>query len=79
MLLTDGRVGAYGDAAHFGDIPGLTSKWTKPAVAIVGMPSGRGYAIAARDGGVYNFGSSPFLGSLGGSKRQIVGMALAFG
>jgi hypothetical protein len=28
---------------------------------------------------VFNFGSSPFLGSLAGSRRQIVGMALAFG
>ena len=27
----------------------------------------------------FNFGSSPFLGSLGGSGRHIVGMALAFG
>ena len=79
VLLTDGRVGAYGDAAHFGDIPSLKTKWTKPAVAIVGMPSGRGYAIAVRDGGVFNFGSSPFLGSMAGSRRQIVGMALAFG
>ena len=79
VLLTDGRVGAYGDAAHFGDIPSLKTSWTKPAVAIVGMPSGRGYAIAVRDGGVFNFGSSPFLGSMAGSRRQIVGMALAFG
>jgi N-acetylmuramoyl-L-alanine amidase-like protein len=79
VLLADGRVGAYGDAAHFGDIPSLKTKWTKPAIAIVGMPSGRGYAIAVRDGGVFNFGSSPFLGSLAGSRRQIVGMALAFG
>jgi hypothetical protein len=79
VLLADGRVAAYGDASHFGDIPSLKTKWTKPAVAIVGMPSGRGYAIAVRDGGVFNFGSSPFLGSLAGSRRQIVGMALAFG
>ena len=79
VLLTDGRVGAHGDAAHFGDIPSLKTKWTKPAIAILGMPSGRGYAIAVRDGGVFNFGSSPFLGSLAGSRRQVVGMALAFG
>ena len=59
--------------------PASRSRWSKPAVAIVGMPSGRGYAIAVRDGGVFNFGSSPFLGSLGGSGRQVVGMALAFG
>ncbi len=79
VLLADGRVGAYGDAGHFGDVPGLKVRWAKPAVAIIGMPSGRGYAIAARDGGVFNFGSSPFLGSLGGSGRNVVGMALAFG
>jgi hypothetical protein len=79
LLLPDGRVGAYGDADHFGDIPSLETTWTKPAVAIAGMPSGRGYAIASSDGGIFNFGSSPFLGSLGGSGRRIVGMALAFG
>ena len=39
----------------------------------------RRLAIAVRDGGVFNFGSSPFLGSLAGSRRQVVGMALAFG
>jgi hypothetical protein len=54
-------------------------RWTKHAVSIIGMPSGRGYAIASSDGGIFNFGSSPFLGSLGGSGRHIVGMALAFG
>jgi hypothetical protein len=78
-LTADGRVGASGDAAHFGDIPNLGVRWTKPAVAITGMPSGRGYAIASADGGMFNFGSSPFLGSLGGSGRRIVGLALAFG
>ncbi len=60
-------------------MPSLKVRWSKPAVAIIGMPSGRGYAIASKDGGVFNFGSSPFLGSLGGSGRQVVGMALAFG
>jgi hypothetical protein len=79
VLLADGRVGAYGDAGYFGDVPSLKVRWSKPAVAIIGMPSGRGYAIASRDGGIFNFGSSPFLGSLGGSGRQVVGMALAFG
>jgi hypothetical protein len=54
-------------------------RWAEPAVSIIGMPSGRGYAIASSDGGIFNFGSSPFLGSLGGSGRHIVGMALAFG
>jgi hypothetical protein len=79
VLLADGRVGAHGDAGYFGDVPGLRVRWTKHAVSIIGMPSGRGYAIASSDGGIFNFGSSPFLGSLGGSGRHIVGMALAFG
>ena len=60
-------------------MPGLSLRWAKPAVSIIGMPSGRGYAIVSSDGGVFNFGSSPFLGSLGGSGRHVVGMALAFG
>jgi N-acetylmuramoyl-L-alanine amidase len=79
ILTAGGRVGAFGDADHFGDVPDLGVRWTEPAVAIIGMPSGRGYAIASSDGGMFNFGSSPFLGSLGGSGRHVVGLALAFG
>ena len=47
MLLADGRVGAYGDAAHFGDIPSLKTKWTKPAVAIVGSRAATPYGLEA--------------------------------
>jgi Cu/Zn superoxide dismutase len=36
-----------------------------------------GYWLAAADGGVFNFGDAPFLGSMGGTKlnRPVVGMA----
>ena len=54
-----------------------------PLVApIVGVteltaPSGSGYALAARDGGVFSFGQVPFAGSMGGHSLNapIVGIA----
>ncbi|MCU1345747.1 MAG: O-phthalyl amidase [Acidimicrobiia bacterium] len=34
--------------------------------AVLPTPDGGGYWLAARDGGVFNFGSAKFNGSLGG-------------
>jgi N-acetylmuramoyl-L-alanine amidase len=47
------------------------------AVNITRTPSGKGYWIAAADGGVFSFGDAKFHGSMGGEKLNapIVGMA----
>lgn len=45
-----------------------TQEWpviNRPPVAIMSLPGVRGYAIVSDDGGVFNFGEFPFLGSLG--------------
>lgn len=49
------------------------------AVNITRTPSGRGYWIAAADGGVFAFGDARFYGSMGGHElaAPIVGMAAA--
>ncbi|MCP6755984.1 hypothetical protein NL533_30645, partial [Klebsiella pneumoniae] len=44
-----------------------------------GVPSGKGYRMVARDGGVFTFGKAKFLGSLpnrGIFVNDVVGMAL---
>jgi ribosomal protein L24E len=40
-------------------------------------PTGKGYWFVASDGGVFSFGDSPFLGSMGGTRLTlpVVGMA----
>jgi len=39
----------------------------KPIVGMAVTPSGHGYWFVASDGGVFNYGSAPFDGSLGGT------------
>jgi hypothetical protein len=48
-----------------------------PIVAMASTPDGKGYWLAALDGGVFSFGDAPYLGSMGGTKlnQPIVGMA----
>jgi hypothetical protein len=50
---------------------------TAPAVAIAASPNGRGYWVAAADGGVFAFGDAAFHGSMGGARlfAPIVGIA----
>ena len=50
---------------------------THPIVGIVTTPSGRGYWLAASDGGVFTFGDAKFYGSTGGRALDapIVGIA----
>ncbi|MGH9115375.1 MAG: hypothetical protein ACRDWW_06040 [Acidimicrobiales bacterium] len=38
----------------------------QPIVGAAATSSGRGYWLVARDGGIFTFGSAPFLGSTGG-------------
>ena len=47
-----------------------------PIVGAAATPSGRGYWLVARDGGVFTYGDAAFLGSLGGKGvTDIVGLA----
>jgi hypothetical protein len=47
-----------------------------PIVGAAATPSGRGYWLVARDGGVFTYGDAAFFGSLGGKGvTDIVGMA----
>jgi hypothetical protein len=49
----------------------------KPIVAISGTPTGDGYRLASSDGGVFDFGSAPFEGSIAGTaqNKRVVSMA----
>lgn len=57
-----------------------TDMLAKPACGIVATPDGKGYYIVAQDGGVFAFGSAPFLDSLPSigvtPSSPVVGMAL---
>ena len=46
-------------------------------VQIAASPNGKGYWLAATDGGVFSFGGAPFEGSMGGQRvnAPIVGIA----
>jgi hypothetical protein len=57
-------VSSYGRARDLG--PAATFAPTHPPVAIETTPRGRGYWIAAADGGVFSFGDARFHGSTGG-------------
>ena len=50
---------------------------SQPIVSLVTTPSGAGYWVAARDGGVFTSGDAQFYGSAGGIRlnKPIVGMA----
>ena len=49
-----------------------------PIVGMAIMPAGDGYDLVAADGGIFNFGSAQFYGSMGGVhlNKPIVGMAI---
>jgi hypothetical protein len=48
-----------------------------PVVAAAATPSGRGYWLVARDGGVFTYGEAMFYGSLGGKGvSDVVGLAV---
>jgi hypothetical protein len=48
-----------------------------PVVGMAATPDGKGYWLAAADGGVFSFGSAPFEGSMGAMSMNapVVGMA----
>ena len=69
-----GTVAAFGAATGYGQPgPGTAS----PVVGIASSPSGHGYWLVGRDGGIFAYGDAAYFGSTGGQKlnKPIVGMA----
>ncbi len=76
FVAADGGIFAYGDATYHGSTyqinPTLSAggrnsaiPLSAPIIGIVASSDGGGYWMAARDGGVFAFGDSGFVGSLG--------------
>ena len=67
----------FGDAASFGYPSG--GQLNAPVVDMAAAPTGKGYWLAASDGGVFDYGSAGFYGSAGNVHLNfpIVGMAAA--
>ncbi|WP_298334650.1 hypothetical protein [Ferrimicrobium sp.] len=85
MVAADGGVFDFGDAGFYGStysdgITGLggAHPLNKPIVGMTVAPGGGGYWLVAADGGVFNFGSAPFLNSLGSQQipAPIVAMVM---
>ena len=57
-----------GNAGFYGSLGNL--RLAGPVVTIAATPDGRGYWMAALDGGVFAFGDAGFYGSMGGSAAQ---------
>jgi peptidoglycan hydrolase-like protein with peptidoglycan-binding domain len=79
---TAGAAGAGDDVVQaFGDAPFAGSTSTlglnAPLVGFAPTPTGRGYWLLARDGGVFTFGDAVFQGSTGGMplNKPVVGIA----
>jgi hypothetical protein len=72
---SDGGVGAFGNAVHYGSMAGQSLN--SPIVGMAATPDGKGYWLVAADGGVFNFGDAGFYGSTGvlHLAAPIVGMA----
>ena len=72
-----GSVAPLGDAPYFGDEVIVNAAHNGQPVGMAATPDGDGYWIVDSDGGVFNFGNAPFLGSLGSRRltAPIVGMA----
>lgn len=77
FVASDGGVFNFGDAVFYGSTgqlnpalpPGGSNSVNpldKPANGMVVTPDGKGYWVAASDGGVFTFGDAGFVGSLGG-------------
>jgi N-acetylmuramoyl-L-alanine amidase len=62
---------AFGDARYEGSAGDLTLN--APVVGMAATPDGRGYWLAASDGGVFAFGDARYEGS--GGQRAVVGIA----
>jgi hypothetical protein len=65
----------FGDAVDHGSLAGATL--AQPVVGMTSIPTGSGYWLVARDGGVFSFGDARFFGSTGAIRlnQPIVGIA----
>ena len=65
----------FGSASFYGPSGGL--QLNAPPVSIASAADGKGYWMAAADGGIFNYGSAAFFGSAGSVplNKPIVGMA----
>ena len=61
----DGRVYAF-NTVHRGDMAGV--KLNQPIIGLTMTPSGNGYWLVAKDGGIFPFGDAEWLGSMGDQK-----------
>jgi len=75
IVSADGRVRAFGQAHHYGDLAGRSL--SAPIVASAGTHDGKGYWLAGADGAVYAFGDARYDGSMAGHhlSSPIVGIA----
>ncbi|MGH2719611.1 MAG: hypothetical protein ACRDJU_13685, partial [Actinomycetota bacterium] len=73
----NGGVIPAGDAPFFDSGQSLPHLLNAPVVGIAATPDGKGYWLAAADGGVFGYGDAPFLGSATGelSGAKVVGIA----
>jgi hypothetical protein len=70
-----GAAGAsFGDAVDLGSMRG--HRLAQPVVGIGATPTGKGYWLVARDGGIFSFGDATFFGSTGAIRlnQPIVGI-----
>jgi hypothetical protein len=65
------------EIGHFGDLTTAGVSPVAPVVAMAATPTGKGYWLAASDGGVFTFGDAVFSGSAAGLplRRPVVGFA----
>ncbi|MFM7224094.1 MAG: hypothetical protein ACKO1Y_01460, partial [Actinomycetota bacterium] len=70
-----GGVQPRGSARFLGSAAGLPL--AAPVAGIVATPTGRGYWLFARDGGVFTFGDATYRGSLAGSGLAAPVVAMA--
>ncbi|MHB8188909.1 MAG: glycoside hydrolase family 25 domain-containing protein [Ferrimicrobium sp.] len=84
LVAKDGGVFDFGSAPFEGStytygITGLTGPHplNAPIVGITATPDAGGYWLVAADGGIFNFGDAPFLGSEGGKalSAPVIGIA----
>jgi len=76
LVATTGSVADFGDAGYYGDPS--AAPLAQPIVGMASTPSGYGYWLVARDGGIFSYGyDAAFYGSTGNIhlNQPIVGMA----